>query len=73
MTKALCGICLDETGRERVPEETDYCSKHTVTHGYQIFWRLYRANLNEIPDIEGMKEALVQALRVAAGLPREGV
>lgn len=70
---ALCAICLTPTGRELSPEQQDYCDKHSVTRGYWQFWREWRVDSNKIPDIEGLKEALLRALRVAACLPAEGV
>lgn len=73
MTSALCGICLAPTRREHNPEQTDYCEEHSVTRAYHHFWREWRVDLDQIPHLEKMQEALRRALRVAARLPVEGV
>jgi hypothetical protein len=65
-TKAVCGICLEPTGRDLNVEQTDYCDKHVVTRAYWHFWRLWRVDADKIPEIAVMKEALIEALKMAA-------
>lgn len=62
---AICGICKEPTGRE-VREQTDYCDKHSVTRGYWLFWENWRVDLDKIPEMEKLTEALLKALRSAA-------
>ena len=57
----LCGVDLEE-GR------VGNCGKHPVNDAYDTFWKLWRVDLNKIPELDKLQEALIESFRVAAGI-----